>query len=114
MRAIAIGIISLGLLGPAAESAMAGSSCVQAVNELQARWQVAGYPAPTKQTQASITSLDGQHHASAAEINYLRSLIRVAAQECDKGDQTASLQHVAAVRDAIETPTTATASRQTQ
>lgn len=113
MRAIAIGIISLGLLGSAAGSAMAESSCVQAVKALQDEWQAVGYPMPTKQTQASVTSLDGQHHASAAQINYLRAQIRLAHQECEKGDQTASLQHVAAVKGVIETPTSiATTSQQ--
>jgi len=105
MRALVIGIIGLGLLGPAAGSAMAEASCVQAVKALQEEWQAIGYPMPTKQTQASITSLDGQHHASAAQVNSMRAQIRLAHQECADGHQTASLQHVAAVRGALEMPT---------
>lgn len=114
MRAVAIGIMSLALIGAAAQSATAETSCVQAVQELQAKWQAAGYPMPTKQTQASITSLDGQRHASAAEVNYLRVLIRVAGQECERGDQAAALQHVAAVQGALGAPTTSVATRQGQ
>jgi hypothetical protein len=115
MRVVAIGIMSLALIGPAVQSAMAEGSCVQAVQELQAKWQAVGYPMPTKQTQASITSLDGQHHASAAEVNYLRVLIRAAGQECEKGDQAASLQHVALVQGALGTPaTTSVAAKQGQ
>jgi hypothetical protein len=107
MRSIAIGIVSLALLGPAAaaeQTATASTGCAQAVKAMQEEWRAAGYPMPTKQTQASITSLDGQHHASAAAINTLRIQMRLAHQECENGNQAASLQYVAAVRGVIETP----------
>jgi hypothetical protein len=117
MRAIAIGIVSVALLSPALaaeQPAVANISCMQAVQALQNEWHAVGYPVPTTQTQASLPSLDGQHHASAAEINNARLRIRLAHQECDNGDPAASLQHVAAVRAMIEAPTTIAATRQGQ
>jgi len=115
MRAIAISILSLALAGPAAaaETAMAGGTCADAVKVMQAEWKAVGYPLPTKQTQAFVPSADG-HHASAAEVNHLRLLVRLAGEECAKGNQTVALEHVAAVRAAIETPDTMTAKRSAQ
>jgi hypothetical protein len=107
MRSIAIGLVSLALLGPAAAAepaTMAESGCVQAVKALQQEWQAIGYPLPSKQMRASITSVDGQHHASAAQVNNMRLELRLAGQECNQGNQAASLQHVAAVRGLIENP----------
>ncbi len=108
MRRIAIGFIGLALLASAASAqtaATTGGSCVQAVSQLDKEWQAHGYPAPTKGTPGSLTSVDGLHHADAAAINYARLRIRLAHQACNEGNDAAAMTHVAVVRGMLEAPT---------
>lgn len=107
MRAVAIGIIGLTLIGQAAaaQSGQAGAACQQALNALQSEWQAIGYPMPTKPAQAQVVAQDGRV-ATAGQVNYLRGQIQLAAKECEDGNTASALRRVAAVRSRLATPTT--------
>jgi hypothetical protein len=112
MRALAIGIIGLALIGPAAaaESGEARGACQQALNALQSEWQAIGYPMPAKPAQAQVVARDGRV-ATAGQVNYLRGQIQLATKECAAGNTASALQRVAAIRNRLETPTTMAATR---
>ncbi|MGO8916133.1 MAG: hypothetical protein ACLQJR_09520 [Stellaceae bacterium] len=104
MRAVAIGIIGLALIGPAvaAEPALTGGACVQALKTLQDEWQAVGYPMPMKPAQAQVMGRDGQV-ATSGQVNYLRGQIRRASQDCEGGNDASALQRIADVRSRLET-----------
>jgi hypothetical protein len=115
MRAIAIGLVGLALIGPAtaAQPAMAGGACVQALQALQDQWQAIGYPVPMKPAQAEVVAQDGRV-ASAGQVNYLRGQIRLASQECQNGNDASALQRVADIRSHLDAPRTETAKSSAQ
>lgn len=115
MRAVAIGLIGLALIGPAAsaEPAATGGVCVQALKTLQDEWQAIGFPVPMKPAQGQIVARDGRV-ATAGQVNYLRGQIRMASQECEGGHDAAALQRIADIRSRLETPATETAKRPAQ
>ncbi len=113
MRAIAIGLISLAFIAPAAAAAPAGSSCAAPLRVLQDQWQAVGYPVPTKPAQAQVMARNGQV-ATGAQVTYMRTQLLVATQECSNGNDQAALQRIAEVQGWLGTPASATYAREHQ
>ena len=96
MRLLASAFAALMLAGQVLPAAAADASCHAALDSVVGEWNAASYPMPMKPTQAYVTGRDG-HQSTGAQVTYMRTQLRLAAQECDGGNGTSALERIANV-----------------
>jgi hypothetical protein len=103
-RLRAVGTAMLSLLGAtlAIEPvAAAGPSCEAALKALMDKWHAIDYPVPQKPSQARVFGKDG-HEATGGQVNYMRTQIYIATQDCKAGNDASALQRANIVQNLLD------------
>jgi hypothetical protein len=103
-RLRAVGTAMLSLLGATLSIepvAAAGPSCQGALNALMDKWHAIDYPMPQKPSQARVFGKDG-HEATGGQVNYMRTQIYIATQDCKAGNDASALQRVTIVQNLLD------------
>lgn len=96
MRAIMFGAIGLALIaGPA--FAAGTTTCSAAIADAGNQWRAIDVAAPQKPMQAQIVGRSGQT-ISGADYRYITNELRLAAADCQAGNETAALQRIDGVK----------------
>ena len=105
MRRLMFAISALALSSSiaAAHKQAADLSCRSELAGLQAKWDAIGYGMPANASAALVHGRDGYQNTSG-QVNYMRTQIRLAHQDCNAGDDAAALQRIATVQNLLEQP----------
>jgi hypothetical protein len=103
MRIIVVAIATL-VMGQAAvaEPARADATCQSALEALNGDWQKADFPAAASKPGQALMVASGGHEASAGQISYMQTQLRLAARDCGAGRNEQALQRMTKVRQLLD------------
>ena len=82
-------------------AALAETACQATLAQANAEWNAIGFTAPAKPLQARVALRDG-HVSSGAEVTWLSSQMRFAAQDCIQGRDAESLHRLDLIQDRLK------------
>lgn len=101
MRAIIMGVVCIGLLSLAPNAqAATDASCSAALQSVSAEWDAAGFSVPSKPAQMRVVGRDGRTE-SGAQVTFMRTQLLLATKECNAGNDSAAMKHIAAVHNLL-------------
>ena len=98
---LGLALSGLGVHTTSAQTQAPASSCAAALNTLMSEWQAIGFTEPSKPSQMVVLGRDG-HSTTAGRFYYMRQLIRGSGRDCEAGREQDAMQHIDAVRVALE------------
>jgi hypothetical protein len=90
----------LGLHDAIAQPVPQAMSCQASLQQLDVEWNSIGFATPSKPAQARVEARNGQV-SSGPEVTYLTNQIRLAAQDCAAGRDSAGLQRIALIHSRL-------------
>jgi hypothetical protein len=100
MRPFLIGAAGLALVGPVALAQSFDHPCRGALQVLLREWNAIGFQTPAKPAQARVAGRNG-HDASGAQVTFMQQQIRLAFEDCDKGNEAAVTRRIAVVHNLL-------------
>ncbi|HVJ52556.1 MAG TPA: hypothetical protein VM689_08850 [Aliidongia sp.] len=98
-------VLNLAVPASAAQRSEALPSCHAAVKSLTSEWDAVAFPEPSKPMQAHVFGHLG-HENSGSEVDFMRTQIRLAVEDCDVGREEAAQHRVATVRSILDPQST--------
>jgi hypothetical protein len=100
--------LSLGLIACSSTRQLAQAqgqstelACRSALVELMSEWLSIGFAEPSKPAQMIVSGRHG-YSTTGGQLNYMRTLIRMAARDCEAGRDEASLSQIGTIRELLD------------